>query len=176
VDLQENLEGSRQGAIPKMSSLIFEMKNNYYVVEDQDEFHYYAIKTHPNVETSPLIRIDRSPPILLEGVAIIDKQAYRVTLKDLERRIIRKSRVLNIEVVNESNRTSSRSIPDSIPATVSTGTNGEPIVPHSDERTASYRAEMEIGPNADAAWEDQIRALFGSLPEEEGEWEITKTT
>lgn len=166
------LETSREASlnIPKLSLSTFEMKNNYYVVTDGQTFNYFPIKVADSPDTSPLIRFVKAPPILMEGVAIVNKKKYHVTLKDLQRSLIRKSRLINQEAIDASNK---RNATKNSPA-VGANTNPGEAVLNRDEQPVVKETEVEINEAADAAWSDQIGSLLSFISEKEGEeWEIT---
>lgn len=175
--LSQIIETDSPLTIPKLISETFKVKNNYYVVTDGNVFNYYPIKVEVTPEDKPFFRLEKSAPVLLEGVAIIDKKVYAVPLSDLMRRLVRKSREINLEVVNGSFNTSSdATAADSTlpPSPDVAGTKAiQPIV----KRRSNREIEVEIGEAADIAWQDQVRALLSVVSEEEGfggeEWEIT---
>lgn len=180
LEIEEIASTSKLQNAPKMSSEIFEMKNNYYVVTDGVMFNYYPIKVVLDDETSPIIRIEKSPPVLLEGLAVINRQVFKVTLQDLHRRIIRKSRKYNLEVLNGTTSTSSSTDTGTENGIITIATNIiESTVQHTDESAVSSDPEVEIGSAADLAWEEQIRTLLSTLSTKEGfggeEWEISST-
>jgi hypothetical protein len=178
INLSEKLVQSDPSfTLPKLTSNDFKLKNNYYVVSNGEVFNYYPIKVVERAD-GPIISFEKTPPVILEGLAIVGKKVYKVTVDDLLRRIIRKSREVNLEVENGSNANQSE------PATpvaevIESPVAGNKTVQRTDERGLSREAEVEIGKAADAAWTNQIRALLVALSEEEGseeEWEITNTS
>jgi hypothetical protein len=78
--------------LPKLTMNDFKLKNNYYVVTNGEVFNYYPIKVEKETD-APFIKFEKSPPVILEGLAVVNKQVYRVPLADLLRGIIRKSRL-----------------------------------------------------------------------------------
>jgi hypothetical protein len=168
---------------PKLSSPVFELKNNYFVVTDGTIHNYYTIKVHPDAETDSLIRFERSPPVILEGLAIINKRIFKVTVDDLLRRIIRKSREIKLEVLNGTSSTSSKSVGDigttdiTISTETSFTTSPATTIQGIVQQRVEHKTEMEEHAAADAAWQEQIGTLLGLISKEEGdEWEITEAT
>lgn len=160
--------------LPKLTMNDFKLKNNYYVVTNGEVFNYYPIKVEKDLGTE-LLRFEKAPPVILEGIAVVNKKMYKVPVQDLLRGIIRKSREINLEVENGSNASDAD---DSTSATevIDTPVAGRKTVQRKDERGISREAEVEVGKTADAAWQDQMRALLVALSEEEGEedWEVTE--
>lgn len=160
--------------LPKISLPTFELRNRFYVVTDGETFNYYAITIHTDNPDSPLLRIDKSPPVILEGFAVLNKKIYRVSAQDLLRKIIRKSQEVTIEVINGK--------PSITSATSSTNAaNGVDDLPsktvqHSNESGTFPEAGLEVSKTIDASWLEQVRSLLDLEDTEEGfftqEWEI----
>jgi hypothetical protein len=149
--------------IPKMSSLSFEIKNNYYVVKTGLLYNYYPIKVKAGTPEDSIIRFEKTPPVLVEGIAIIDKRPYHVPVRDLMRLVIRRSREI---VVAKREKVNGK-------ATISTSAVCE-TVQSTNERRIGGETEMEIVQAADTAWSEQIGALLDSFSEKEGgEWEVS---
>jgi hypothetical protein len=164
--------------IPKLTIDDFKIKNNYYVVTDGKVFNYYSIKVEPASESALFFRFEKAPPVILEGIAIINKKVYKVPLQDLLRRIVRKSREVDLRKEDGKQETSIGTS-DSISAdeVIDTPVAGAKTVQRKNERGADREAEVEVGKAADSAWKDQVRALLVTLSEEEGEdWEIEDLT
>lgn len=158
--------------VPKMSMRTFEIKSSYYVVTDGTIFNYYNIATHPDEDSSPLIRFKKSPPILLEGVAIVNKKVYHVSTDDLLRRVIRKSKEIIQEATNAGTNRSSSSKSKSSGDSIASITSNP--VQLTDQPGIVAETEMEIAKASDLTWENQIGALLHHLSAEEGygvEWE-----
>lgn len=150
--------------VPKMSSPTLDIKDNYYLVKTGFLYNYYPIKVKPYTEGDNIIRFEKSPPVLMEGIAIVGKKPYHVTPEDLMRQIIRKSREVAVPKRDKVNGKS---------GSASTSTVRE-TVQHPDKQSASGKAEMEILQNANAAWAEQIGALFDIISEKEGvEYEVS---
>jgi len=181
VDLLSSIISSPSTSInsPKLSSKVFEMKNNYFVVTDGNSYNYYTIKVKPIVEGSTLIHFDRSPPVIMEGIAIVDKKMYKVPIQDLLRRIIRTSREIKIEVKDES--TSSGNTDATVASiTSTTKTKSTPVssklLSDSVQSGIEQTITVEEHSAADSTWEEQIGSLLDFISKEEGEdWEITET-
>lgn len=176
--LDELLTSTTPINIPKLTTEDFKIKNNYYVVTDGNVFNYYPIKVEPD-NGKPFLRFEKAPPVILEGLAIINKLIYRVPVQDLTRRIIRKSREVNLEVLNGINTRNSITDTDKSTNAVEslTITSGKSdTIQYKDERGASREIEVEISQAADIAWSNQIRTLLNTISEKEGfegeTWEI----
>lgn len=168
--------------VPKMSSSTLEIKNNYYVIKNGLFFNYFPIKVEETPPEANIIRFEKTPPVIVEGVAIISKKLYRVTAQDLLRGVIRKSREIAIakrEEVNGTTKSTTNSRSYTVIGTEeSTGSgSGDIAIPETvrnpTQRTASPKTELEIGEAADAAWQDQVGALLDFMHSKEGiEWEV----
>lgn len=152
--------------VPKIITAELAVKDNYYVVKTGLLYNYYPIKVKTFTESDSIIRFEKSPPVLIEGIAIVGKKPYRVTPQDLMRQIIRKSREVAVPKREKVNGKSGKVESDSIvvPQTVQ----------HSDQSAVSTKAEMDECQVADAAWEEQIGALFDFIAAKEGEFEISE--
>ena len=72
-------------------------KTGYYITFSGDKFHYFKTGGIEKFnEDIWKIKIPL-PPVLREGFVVIDKEVYLVTLEDLKRRLIRKSRKLKLK-------------------------------------------------------------------------------
>jgi hypothetical protein len=152
--------------VPKLITAELTVKDNYYVVKTGLLYNYYPIKVKTFTETDSIIRFEKSPPVLVEGIAIVGKKPYRVTPQDLMRQIIRKSREVAVPKRDKVNGKSGKAESNNVvvPETIQ----------HSDKSAASREAEMEECQVADAAWEEQIGALFDFIAAKEGEFEISE--
>lgn len=157
--------------LPKHVETTFILRNNFYVVTNGEIFNYYPIKVAPSEDISPLIRLERTPPVLLEGYAIVGKKIYIVPLQDLQRKIIRKSREIKRETQNASD-TSTDSNTEQPSATTLINTLRASALSAFDESGISEASELEIAKAAHATWEDQVGALYGNPFEEENDWEV----
>lgn len=142
------------------TSLIY--RTNYFVITDGVTFSYYPIKVSGEGNSEYIFRLEKLPPVLLEGMALIGKKVYLVPYTDLIRRVVRKSREIKQEVNHASVEQSVSDIVgapaiDTLSSLIQSGTIDD--------------SEVEIAQAADAAWQDQIGALFDNVLEEEEEWE-----
>lgn len=145
------------------------LKNNYFVVQEGQEYHYYPIKA-ADQDTPGVIRLAARPPVIREGVAIVGRAAYMVSVADLVRGIVRKSSKVTQGRADDSTTTkpgrgtrSSASAPSSGPSDA----------PDTDEPGALSEDLLEVTQAANATWEEQTRALLETLYQEEGlDWEI----
>ena len=156
---------------PKLTTEALELKNNYYVVTNGEIFNYYPITVEETLDSpTPIIRFLKSPPVLLEGIAILKKRIFSVTIEDLSRKVIRKSR----EIIRES--THARTITTA--AELSANSVSTPLsteVQLINEPGPSAEAQLEVNQAANATWDEQIGALLHHLSEKEGgglEWEV----
>jgi hypothetical protein len=72
-------------------------KSGYYIIPQAGDFYYLKIgNVVPNGEH--LFKIEgKGPPLLREGMIVIEKEVYYVTLEDIKRGVIRKSRKLKLK-------------------------------------------------------------------------------
>lgn len=167
--------------MPKMSFPTLEIRKNYYVITEQGQYHYFPIKVMDDKSERPIFVLEKAPPVLIEGIAIIGSRLFRVRIQDLMRGVIRKSREIkpaNRVQTNGSDGTASNT--NSSNATGSQGSgadagrgSNESGVQRSVERSTPTAVEVEVGEAADLAWTEQIDSLLHHLSEKEGvEWEI----
>lgn len=160
-----DLSSTSSKNVPKLATAELTVKDNYYVVKTGQLYNYYPIKVKTFTEADSIIRFEKSPPVLMEGIAIVGKKPYRVTPQDLLRQIIRKSREVAVPKRDKVNGKSGNA---------GTGSSTQiEAVQHSDKPGVSGEAEVEERQVADAAWDDQIGALFDFIAAKEGEFEIT---
>jgi hypothetical protein len=157
-------ESSTNINVPKFVDPEFVMRNNYYVVSDGKVFNSYSIKVIPDKAEDNLIRIERNPPVLLEGFAIVGRKIYMVSMQDLLRKIIRKSKEIKKEASNgtSNNSTNAPANPTSTTAAISSFLNSNPADALSGviESGTVDASELEISKAANAAWEEQVGSLF----------------
>jgi len=169
--------------LPKMSIPTLEVRRNYYVIPDGEQYHYFPIKVID--DDRPFFRFEKAPPVLMEGIALIGgvrrkTKLYRVPIQDLMRGIIRKSREIN--PANRVTANGSSGTATNQPGTYDTSEGAytppgragvDAIVQHSQQQGPQDGPEMEVSEAADLAWTEQIDALLGFISEKEGvEWEI----
>jgi hypothetical protein len=154
--------------VPKLATSELTVKDNYYVVKTGQLYNYYPIKVKTFTETDSIIRFEKSPPVLMEGIAIVGKKPYRVTPQDLLRQIIRKSREVAVPKRDKVNGKSGN-VGTVEPASIK-------AIQHSNQSGVSAKTEVEEHAVADAAWDDQIGALFDFIAAKEGEFEITDSS
>lgn len=181
--------------IPKMSTEELQVKNGYYVTTDGVLFNYYQVKPQPYSEDdgSPFIRLLKHPPVIMEGWVILNKKIYRVTVEDLFRGLIRKSRQVALGNLYERSTSSTSDTSNPVPGVsdvegggsgsqvdVSTNpvrTSAEGVLLGDKDRQAIIGAtsleELEV---INATSEEQIRALLDFMHSKEGEegeaWEV----
>lgn len=174
VDIEESAVN-----IPKLTTSSFELRNNYYVATDGEKFNYYTIKVKTEVGSSGLIHFEKSPPVLLEGLAIVNKKVYKVSLGDLLRRIIRKSNEISIEALNGTDSNTSTEQSGTDVSAITIDDNSTNSIRNQDESGTSSKITVEEHQVIDASWQDQIGALLHTLHKEEGffeeEWELSDT-
>ena len=152
--------------VPKYVDDRFVLRNNYYVVTNGTIFNSYPLKVFSSNDTDLIIRMERNPPTLLEGYAIVGRKVYQVSYQDLLRKIIRKSKEVKPEISDEPNTNTRTSPLATIVSSDRDGTLSDLFEPG-----ALAAAELEISKAADLAWEEQVGSLFNPSFEEE-EWEI----
>lgn len=152
---------------PKHTLDSFEVKSNFYVVEQDGKFHYFPFKALADDPDAKFLTMDRRPPVLLSGKAIVSRVVYEVSIKELMRGIINKQSIIS----GRPNANAKRSKPKS---------NGVLTVAselrYSDKQGLSGDDLLEVNKAADAAWEEQASSLLQTLYSKEGcEWEVTNT-
>jgi hypothetical protein len=138
--------------VPKYVDEEFTPRNNYYVVTDGRSFYSYSIKAKELNPDAPIIRLEKNPPVLMEGYAIIGRRVYLVSRQDLLRKVVRKSK----EIVKESTTNDTTNINSTVAAAIASAAVSNP-----DEPGLSEAAQLEIAKNADAAWKEQVGTLLG---------------
>jgi hypothetical protein len=170
---------------PRMSTPTLELRNRYFAVTDGNVFSYYPI-TWDLDDDRPILRFTKTPPVLLEGYAIVNKKIYLVSSDDILRRVIRKSKEVTLESINgtatePSTEPNFDSIESRLFTDPTTATLVNAVIQSGDiERTVIGPVKVEVGTAADLAWSEQVRALLHTSVEEEefelGEtWEIENT-
>jgi hypothetical protein len=166
---------------PKMSYTTLEIKKNYYVIPDGEKFHYFPIKIKDEKTTRPIFRFEKSPPVIMEGIAIIDSKLYHVPVQDLLRGIIRKSKEIQPANRVSENGSSNTTIISHSGTTSPTAKSTFGVVgdlnganlQYSNESATVDPTTLEINSAANLAWTDQIDSLLSFISEKEGcEWEI----
>lgn len=150
---------------PKHTLDNFEVKSNFYVVEQDGKFHYFPFKALVDDTDAKFLTMDKRPPVLLSGKAIVSRVVYEVSIKELMRGLINKQAII-------SGRPNAKRIKPK--------SNGVLTIPSelrdSDEPGLSDDALLEVNKAADAAWEEQAGSLLQTLYSKEGcEWEVTDT-
>ena len=168
---------------PKLAAPTLELKNNYYVVPNADSFSYFPIKIVESTMDQPIMRFEKHPPVLIDGIVIVKKKLYEVTAQDIFRGVIRKSREINTDKRDTDGSARTNTTPTSDDnlntekregCTVETTKASKPTVLHPKQCRAERSAGMEIDENANKAWTDQIDTLLDFISSKEGEeWEVT---
>lgn len=170
---------------PKYAQETLTIRNNYYVVHRNGRFFYYPLRPNDATLGQPVMRLEKRPPILLEGLAIIEKKPYFVPMKDLLRGVVRKSNLISTGRANAASRTttarntapsggsssgSSSSTDTAPPAELVAVPSGFGDI---EQQSAIPAPELEELQAADLAWEEQTRTLLEALHQKEGgEWEL----
>ena len=150
---------------PKHTLDSFEVKSNFYVVEQDGKFHYFSFKALTDEPDSKFLTMDRRPPVLLSGKAIVSRVVYEVSIGELMRGIINKQSIIS------GRPNAKRSKPKSNGVLTVTSELRD-----SDKSGLSGDDLLEVNKAADATWEEQARSLLQTLYSKEGyEWEVTDT-
>lgn len=160
-----------------MSKTTLEIRKNYYVVPDGDLFHYFPLKVVDENTERPIFRIEKSPSVLMEGIAILGKRLYRVPVQDLMRGVIRKSREIQpANRVNSNGSTGNTTNPATLPGTSNgavSAPTGSAVSADNNQHGTSSDVDLEVCEAADLAWEEQIQSLLSFISEKEGgEWQV----
>lgn len=163
-------------------------KTGYYIVPVNGFFYYYKIPP-PIKRNDHLYDFSPSGKTIREGFVVIDKELIYVTLEDIERRIIRTSRIVKTkktsvtydDFVNNTFRTAAVSKPVATPSDIGGSTRAkisDPLFDFSVENPNGTKDEnlggtvegIELAEQQaiDLVIKEQERALFDSLSEEEG--------
>ncbi|HET8686729.1 MAG TPA: hypothetical protein VFM18_08700 [Methanosarcina sp.] len=157
---------------PKYILPDFELRSGHYVVESEGMYAYYPIKVSTD-QASGFFKVTKRPPLLLDGVIILDRKAYVVTTMDIQRGIVRKSSLILSGRANDSTHSNE--------STNAPRTGSAALVPRADqhqprnsnEPSISGELGMEIAEAADLAWNRQASSLLQAIHSQEGgEWEI----
>ena len=150
---------------PKHTLDSFEVKSNFYVVEQDGKFHYFPFKALADDPDAKFLTMDKRPPVLLSGKAIVSRVVYEVSIKELMRGIINKQSIIS----GRPNAKRSKPKSNGVLAVASE-------LRDSDEPGLNGDAMLEVNEAADAAWEEQASSLLQTLYSKEGcEWEVTDT-
>lgn len=162
---------------PNLIAETLSLKNNFYVVKDGENYNYHKISIKDVDTERPIFRFDKHPPVVQDGIVIIKKKLYRVTMEDILHGVVRKSRELKVEVIKNGIAKQRASIEKSIDTNDGVSTSSGKAVQHSDEFGLSEDDEVEISKQANLYWEEQVGTLLGTLHKEEGgTWEIPDIT
>lgn len=167
-------------------------KKGYYIVPWQGLFHYFKI---PDIEESPgfFFTFKAKPATRKEGFVVVNKELYYVTLDDLKRGIVRKSRKVNVKLsptYNDfitlasrpgnpaANGNSSCSVEaGKTEAAVDSGVLGFQAPDRSEiDGSIIEGFGLDVHQAADLAFKIQERALQDLISQEAGEdWELSET-
>ena len=154
---------------PKLSLPTLEARNNYYVVPAGGRFHYFPIKAVEGTEDLPVIRLEKAPPIILDGFAIFKKKIYDVRSRDVLRCIVLKSREVSVKR-DTSGRASNK--PTNPIQDTAERASGKTVYDIGQQPVVSD-VELEVHEAADASWKNQVESLLGIVSSKEGgEWEV----
>ena len=161
--------------VPKYTKSTFELKANYFVVEQGGQYHYFPVKIDPDTAEREVMRMVTRPPLLLQGHVIFGRKVYEVSVSDTLRGIVRKSSLVLQGRANGNTRGASATRDPSAPTNPDLRTSTDSSA-DTDEHGISRDAGLEIEQAADLAWQEQTRSLLEALHQEEGgEWEIADT-
>ncbi len=205
IPLKEALKSTKWAKfLPSIVTETLERKSRYYIVLANGKFHYYriaapvavAFRTNlpgtPQVAVPTLYAFTKLPIICAEGLVVIDKEIYFVTVDDLRRGYIRTSRLLKLQryqVTYESIVSGRAFIRKSPPATKAaksgtaeegSGAMGPGNIFGDADRVPDDPDKPGIGFDASAAeiaaanraFRDQVGTLYGIQDSEEEGWEI----
>jgi hypothetical protein len=178
------------------SSKLLSLKNSTFVVPLMGWHHYYNVEIDVERSSEHLLRFSKRPPVLVDGYVIFDKHVYQVSVQDIHRGVIRKSKQVTLRRTRDANgipythlvnrNDPSRTNPISgnadgrDAAEGSKGSRGSAssgVRQDSDQRRLSHDPGLEDDAVIDATWQEQVGSLLHSLSEEEGgEWEIEDPT
>jgi hypothetical protein len=149
-------------------------KNNYFIVKQGDLYNYFRVTLLPYKDGDLIMRFDKHPPVLREGIVVIEKKCYKVTLPDLMRGVIRKSRELEKVQNGIKSITTTAECTKSSVSSVVLISSGKPTIHNPDQQTTSSEVENEVCQQADLCWNEQVESLLHSIHKEEGGiWEVS---
>lgn len=163
---------------PDLISETLIIKNNHFVIEDNNRYLYYKISVLlDSMSNTSIIRFDKYPPILHDGLVIVAKTVYRITIHDILRGVIRKYRKIKFEENTNGNSSKRGGIEKSINTDSIIITSTGEDIQHTNQSTVSDEDEDEIIKQADLCWKEQVDSLFNPFHKEAGRgWEISDTT
>lgn len=161
--------------VPKYTRSTFELKANYFVVEQGGQYHYFPVKIDPDTAEREVMRMVTRPPLLLQGHVVFNRKVYEISVSDILRGIVRKSSL--VHQGRAHGNTGGDSATSNTPNPSESELRASPDrSADSDEHRAGSDAGLEVEQAADLAWQEQTRALLETLHQEEGgEWEIAGT-
>jgi hypothetical protein len=145
---------------PKWTRAALDVINNTYVVKKDLLYEYYPIECVPFSEGDKFIKLIKSPVVIAEGIAIVNRQLYAVSVGDLFRRKI-----------NVAKRQSTSTTDDNVGERVTTKKSKSSTKPkaNSKQPKLSPLFGIEVSEAADLAWDDQVQTLLQTIHTEEGE-------
>lgn len=166
----------------------FIRSNQMYVTLFNRKFYTFPIIIDSAEQSPYLLRLKELPPIFREGFVCYNKAVYFVTVDDLRRGVVRKSRALalsprrltyrDFENGTIATRTYEAATRQAEGSEASQGRNSaqgsdpEPA-PSENLRSVSGDAEYSESKLADRAFEEQMLALLRAEGSEEWEWEVS---
>lgn len=183
----DSLSSPAQNIPRKTLTSLDPQRSDYYIVKDGLLYNYYSIKIVPFEVDQKILRFEKYPPIIAEGVVMIKKKLYRVTPEDLLRGLVRTSREIvkvkrdkEKDVENVGNNRSNHPDVDISTANTDASVSASPVVrdavQHQQQQSAFGLAILEESELVDSSWQEQIGALQDFVSEKEGgEWEISNT-
>jgi hypothetical protein len=139
---------------PRSSKPVLETNRDAFILVTGLFYDYYPIKLKPISLGDKFIRIEKSPPVLADGLIICNKKVYTITKQELLRR---KFNVANECPVSTTKHTSTTN-------TVASASPG--LQPGLSETLGD-----EVAQDVNLAWEEQVGALLYAENSQTWDWE-----
>jgi hypothetical protein len=176
---------------PVGSSDVLSKKKGYYIVPWAGEFHYHKVADLKE-RSEHIWEFTKKPLTKKEGLMVINKEIYHITVDDLKRGIVRKSRKVTIktgstydDLLNPAPTTAAKRIRSSGSGSGNSNKSADQIKQVDDIISAAIRFDtglssdfgVELNKEIDLAIEEQERSLYDLISEEAGEdWIIEEAT
>jgi hypothetical protein len=151
-----------------------------YIIPNEGQFYYYPI-AQPVPNGDHLFKLPTPPRVHRAGFVSIDGCIYYVTLEDLKRRLVRKSRIVPLkkqtipydDFANNNFKPTPRGA-GSLRSLLDLGVGDPSTETENGNGTVDFVGLDELQA-IDLVIESQERALFGHLDKEESDFEITES-
>lgn len=162
------------GAQPKLALSTLELKTGYFVVPANGVYNYFPVKVQEDTLEKPIMRFEKAPPVLIDGILMLKRKMYEVSAEDILRGIIHKSREIKTERVSHGSRTTSTN--PNPATTIDPVSAAAETIRHQGQQGSVPNSVLEITEDVDSAWQEQVGTLLDLVSSKEGgEWEVTSS-